>query len=370
MKQTLFNNVFLPLSLFVISLTTQGQDTASVHYEKAFQTLEAMLVEKEPATFKKAVLTAENAYFDSGLDTAYFNQQLNILVRLTRAFIEAHREGFIYKGGDREKVLIYAGVYKVMTDTLPIILELGDTVYHLPFHYDFEDIAGHFNWTKMFVSKLVSSHTGNCHSLPYLYKILVEELGVKTHLALAPNHVYIKHRSQELGMYNTELTSGSFPIDAWLMASGYVHLDAIRNRLYMEALSDQQSIALCLVDLAQGYQHKYGMGDGQFILKCCETALKYYPNYINALLLKTDVLRTHWEALAQERNEASTKQEQEELTDTVLTAFNNMQELVGKIHDLGYRRMPDAMYLDWLNTLKTERDKYENPKINATFNNQ
>ena len=35
------------------------------------------------------------------------------------------------------------------------------------------------------------------------------------------------------------------------MASGYIHTDAIRNGVYMKALNDKESIALCLVDLAQ-----------------------------------------------------------------------------------------------------------------------
>gem|GEM_PF-4659315 len=42
------------------------------------------------------------------------------------------------------------------------------------------------------------------------------------YLAMAPNHTYIKLRSDKNGWYNTELTSASFPIDSWLMVSGYI----------------------------------------------------------------------------------------------------------------------------------------------------
>ncbi|HLW39763.1 MAG TPA: hypothetical protein VKX31_05175, partial [Brumimicrobium sp.] len=38
-----------------------------------------------------------------------------------------------------------------------------------------------------------------------------------------------------------------------------------------------------------------------------------------------------------------------------------------KIHELGYRQMPEEMYLNWLVSLYHERDKYQNKKIN-TFN--
>jgi len=37
------------------------------------------------------------------------------------------------------------------------------------------------------------------------------------------------------------------------------------------------------------------------------------------------------------------------------------------IHELGYRQMPEDMYLNWLVSLKEEKDKYANKKIN-TFN--
>ena len=84
----------------------------------------------------------------------------------------------------------------------------------MPYSYDFDDPFGHKDWDNMFVSKLLNTGKGNCHSLPYLYKIIAEELGISAHLALAPNHIYIKHKNEKDGWYNTELTSGIFPIDA------------------------------------------------------------------------------------------------------------------------------------------------------------
>jgi hypothetical protein len=49
-----------------------------------------------------------------------------------------------------------------------------------------------------------------------------------------------------------------FPIDAWLMASGFIHLSSIQNAIYMDTLSTKQSIAACMVDLAQGYEKAVG----------------------------------------------------------------------------------------------------------------
>ena len=81
----------------------------------------------------------------------------------------------------------------------------------------------------MFVSTLMVTCKGNCHSLPLFYKLLTEELGEKSWLALAPNHAYIKLHNQADGWYNVELTSGQFPTDVWIKASGYIHTDVFET---------------------------------------------------------------------------------------------------------------------------------------------
>jgi hypothetical protein len=208
---------------------------------------------------------------------------------------------------------------------------------------------GKEDWTKTFVSKLLVTHQGNCHSLPYLYKILADEMGAKAWLSLAPNHIYIKNQSQKISWYNTELTSATFPIDAWLMASGYITYESVVNRVYMDTLGVKQSLALCLVDLAQGYQRKQVNYNPDFALKCVDLALQYYPQYINALLLKADILK-----------QLSVNKAQQDSQTT--------QELIGicdKIYDLGYREMPESMYLEWLSG-----DKYKAPDSVRTQNAQ
>jgi hypothetical protein len=119
----------------------------------------------------------------------------------------------------------------------------------------------------------------------------------------------------------------------------------------MDTLSQKQSIAACMVDLAQGYEKKIGISDGEFILAACDTALKYYPNFINALLVKAE---TKFQLL--DKSENLTK-EQFEIEKA------DLEQLYMKIHNLGYRQMPEKMYLEWLVSLKTESAKYQNTKL-------
>ncbi len=341
-----------------ISFSSKGQSVDEA-YKKALAKMECMLDGGCTLSFKDAVFLSENAFFEDRLNRQKFEFDINMLALLARQFI-ASRE-LTYTREDKHEVEKYAALFSIMTDTLPVMV--GDTIFeHLPYRYDFNDIWGHKEWSNMFVTKLLATKSGNCHSMPYLYKIMADELDAKAHIAVAPNHFYIKHRSKANGWYNTELTSGIFPIDAWLMASGYIHLDAIVNRLYMEALNDTQSIALCIIDLAKGYQKKAGANaDPEFILKCCDIALKAHPTYVNALLLQAETEKLKFDAMMKEQNVTYPKEilwhkEAKEV-------FERMKNQYRKIHELGYRRMPEDMYLNWLVTLKEEKSRFENTEV-------
>lgn len=310
-----------------------------------------MLVNDNKFSFKKAVLSVENAYLDDQLDTVFIDKKLKIMYNISKSLIENHI--LEYQENDGVKVSKWASVYQIMCDTIP--LEINGKLYkHNPFGYNFNDVFGRENRENLFVSKLLQSHKGNCRSLPYLYKILCEELGVNAHLALAPNHIYIKHQNKKNGWYNTELTSGIFPVDAWIMASGYVHLDAITNGVYMKALNNKESIALLLIDLADNYNVKIPNNDGVFVLQCCELAIANFPHFANALILKAETIKKR---IKEEPDEDKSNQQR--------TDLENQYKF---IHKIGYRHMPEEMYINWLISLKKERDKYENKKIN-TFNN-
>lgn len=340
--------LFLSL-LSTFCATAQNQEKL---FEQSYALLNSMIVNESNYSFKKAVFSAENAYLDGKLDTLYVNRQIKFLKGLSNSLVQNRFLAYVEK--DKPTVNKWASVYQIMCDTIPI--NINDTIYkYSPFGYDFKDVFGHQTRENLFVSKLLETRKGNCRSLPYLYKILCEELGTEANLALAPNHVYIKHKNIKDGWYNTELTSGIFPIDAWIMASGFVHLDAITNGVYMKALNNKESIAVVLIDLAENYNTKFPNNDGTFILKCCETAIATYPNFATALILQAE---TH-------------KKQLDKITDktTFDIAFKKLEKEYGHIHKIGYRNMPENMYLNWLVSLKEERSKYENKKLN-TFTKQ
>src|SRR5690554_6947631 len=239
------------LFLFCFCAVAQKQGE---RFAQSYVLLDAMLNNEVEYSFKDAVFSVENAYLDGKLDKTEFEKEISVYVNLCNSLLKNRL--LEYGEKDRETVNKWAAVFTVMTDSIPLYIQDEQYVY-TPFSYDFKDVFGHHDKENLFVSKLLKTRKGNCRSLPYLYKILAEELEVNANLALAPNHVYIKHNSERHGWYNTELTSGIFPIDAWIMTSGFVHVDAITNGVYMKALNNKESIAVLLVDLAENYNAKF-----------------------------------------------------------------------------------------------------------------
>lgn len=329
--------------IFAISMGIIPPLRSQAAYFKEQLTLTNMLSGKDSLNIQKAVFAVENAFYNDKLNEKFFNLQIDQYTNFCQRIMQS---GDIrYEGkGDEQAAKTQCAVFVFMTDSIPV--QSGDTItWHLPFKYNFDDYAGREDWSNMFVSRMMQTGKGNCHSMPLLYKLIMDRLGEKCWLSLAPNHMYIKAWNKRAGWYNIELTCADFPTDAWLTASGYIHLDAIRNGIYMDTLSVKQSVALCLTDLAQGYLNKYGIGDGHFINQCCDLTLQYYPDYINALLLKARI------AAEQYKHDKSTVLKQE------------MDLLYSRIHQLGYRKMPTEMYLNWLYSLNEYSNEYRIKKI-------
>jgi hypothetical protein len=327
------------------------KDSTFQIYQYALNQLNLLAQDNGPKNFKKAVLTVEDAYLGNSLDYSAFCTKIEQMVVLMKAWIVSNplKE---YRYEDSIDFTKNFAIFTIMKDSIKVLDQKNGQEYStIPLVYDFQDYDGARDWTKMFVTKLLYTYSGNCHSLPYLYKILADEIGAHCWIALSPNHSYIQNRCKKIGWYNTELTSGCFPIDAWIMASGYLPVQAVQSGIYMDTLSNQQSIALCILDLAKGYEHKTSNYWDGFILKCCDLSLLYFPLNVQALLLKAETLKHVYQ------------RQHGRLRSQAKRTFSEMQSIYLKLFDLGYREMPDGMYMQWLQSVVKESDKYANKKI-------
>jgi len=345
--------LFILISLcFQANAQVLSTDTA---YQRTYIIISNMLAGAEQLSFKRAVFFTENTYWGNSLSYSGFEKDIEQAVSLIRRWIKANPFRY-YHESDSVSVVKSGGIYAFLKDTITIHYDDNVNEIRYPFTYDFEDFFGKDDWTKMFVTKLLASGSGNCHSLPYLFKILADELGVASvWLSFAPNHIYLRNRCKKIGWYNTELTSGQFPLDAWVMASGYVSTDAIRSGIYMDTLSTKQAVANCAVDLAKGYERKYKLYTDSFIVRCCDLALKYHPNNINAIIYKAETLKKMY-FLYQKDNPSM-----------AITVYADMEKLYVRALDLGYKEMPEKMYREWLSSMAQQKNKYDNKKVSEAI---
>lgn len=236
--------------------------------------------------------------------------------------------------------------------------------------YDMEDFWGEKDWTKMFVTKLIYTQSGNCHSLPALYKILADELNVSAWLALAPNHTYIKQWNDKTGWYNTELTTGQFPFDHDIKFNSYIKTEAIAAGVYMDTLSVKENIAYVITDLAHGFTKKFGFDDTATPLRWLETAIQYFPDYVNALILKAELQKKEYEKLMKDKktNHFTDLWKDVEMKNK----FNMLEQSYYNIHQIGHRRMPKEMYLNWLFRVQNDTTRkpfhFETPQPFKQYN--
>ena len=163
-----------------------------------------------------------------------------------------------------------------------------------PFTYDFEDFSGADDYTKLFVTKVMRTHSGQCRSLPMYYMVLAEAIGAEAHITFAPQHLFIRHRDEQdpAKWVNVELTTQSLSREIFYIENFGISDNAIRNKVYLYPLSDRETIAYLLSELAAAYGRRFGRHD-DFILRCTRKALDYYPQNTLALQLKGNTLNAN-----------------------------------------------------------------------------
>ena len=309
-----------------------GQAEHRKLYEQAFDEQHRMLKGELPIDFKRAVYITENAYHNGTLNYDSFKSEITQTGNQLKNLIR-QRKLTGYKTAGNWAVFTY------MTDSLPIN-------NYTPCTYDFDDFMGEKDWTKMFTTKLMRTKSGNCHSLPYYYKVLCEEIGATAHLTLAPNHIYIKHIDEKGQWTNVELTNGGFPRDQWIIKQMAISVEAIKNEIYMKPLTQKESIALTMFDLASSYDFQFGIDS--FYLSVVDTALIYFPKCVPLLMSKANYYA----------KTGMKEQKKNNPNQTILKEMYDNQELVyQQINNLGHKEMPIELYEQWVQSVENEKQK-------------
>lgn len=332
-------------------LPSQANIPGAGYFRKASEKLNQMLNGAIPMNLKQAIFEIENAYFGGKLDYQKFDKEIQDLITIAK--LKAAQDGYNWNNSQTRNIMLF----RVMADTLKVKLPSQENyITSYPMRYDFDDYMGKKDWSKMFISKLLASKSGQCHSLPLLYLILCEETGTKANLAFSPSHTYAKFKDQSGNWHNLELTNGHIVSDAFIIGSGYITAEALKNRIYMEPLTDKQTIAQCLADLAKEYAQKYGYDN--FVLQCVDSTLKYDQTNIFARQIKSDYQTLRFNYVV--------NQVRRPKPDILKTHFPKIYQLLEErnqtyqfIDASGYQEMPEQVYREWLNSVNKEKEKQE-----------
>jgi hypothetical protein len=245
-------------------------------------------------------------------------------------------------------------LHQYFSDTIWYKSKSGKAV-HYPYMYDFEDYMGKSDWTKMFVTKLLNKRSGQCHSMPLLYCILSEEMNSGATLAFSPQHTYVKFKDDKGRWCNLELTNGKITSDAWILGSGYIKSEAIRNGVYMQPLTKKQVMASCLFDLAQGYTIKYGYDN--FSLQMINKVLELDSANIHAWMFKADYYTNLFNYIAHQYGKPKLTTLQKD--PKAMQIYNIRNIMYAKLDNIGYAEMPAEAYQQWLGSVNAEQQKRE-----------
>ena len=155
-----------------------------------------------------------------------------------------------------------------------VIYESGDWNGRRPFAYDHADPLGQ-NVRNKLISTYLATRRGNCVSMPILFLIVAERMGLNLALSTAPLHIFLRHADEGGREINLEATSGALPArTAWYRRNLPMTDRAIESGLYMRTLTRREAVAHMASTVVD-----FLMGEGRFqeAIQVGELMLRAFP---------------------------------------------------------------------------------------------
>jgi regulator of sirC expression with transglutaminase-like and TPR domain len=150
-----------------------------------------------------------------------------------------------------------------------------------PFAYNPEYPLGTHIPDKLLCNYL-KNRLGNCVSMPVLFLILAERLGLDMALATAPRHVLVRHHSESGGIGNLETTSGAYPARLeWFRHNMPMTDRALESGLYMRSLSRREGVAAMAATVVE---HLWAQRRCSDVIETGRVLLAHNPRDASALI--------------------------------------------------------------------------------------
>lgn len=163
------------------------------------------------------------------------------------------------------------------------VYEAGPWNEGKPFQYDLADPLGENPASRKLI-RYIETRRGNCVTMPILFLLLGERLGLKMTLAEAPLHLFVKYTDDDGKTWNLEATSGAgFTRDLWYRERLPMTDRAVANGVYLRALSREETVATMAAFLVE---YHLAADDYEKAVAIADVILRHYPNSAYVLAKK------------------------------------------------------------------------------------
>jgi len=164
-----------------------------------------------------------------------------------------------------------------------LLYEPGSWNEHKPFAYDQGDPDGKFIPNKL-LHNYLKTRRGQCVSMPALFLILGDRLGLDVALVAAPEHLLVRFTDGNGDGGNIETTSGGHPArDSWVREQFRIGDRAIASGIYLRPLSKREEIAMLAGTIAE---HLFEQRRFEEVLPLAKMILKHHPLYAEMIVLQ------------------------------------------------------------------------------------
>ncbi len=162
------------------------------------------------------------------------------------------------------------------------LYEAGPWNSNQPFRYDLDgDPMGHDIQNKLLPTYLATKR-GNCVSMPLLFIVLGQKLGIDVTAAAAPEHVFVKYRDETDRYFNLEATSGAgVTSDVWIRSQMPMTDQAVANGIYLRPLSKKETVIVMLDTLMESYRER---GQYDDVISLGKLVLEHSPRDVTSML--------------------------------------------------------------------------------------
>lgn len=318
-------------------------------FYNTLQYLTDMLAGKKTLSIAEAYFAVENAYGNCYLTKQEYDNIIFQSVDFIKTWIR--QNGLDLKNNYH----VHYAIKQFLSESLTItenkkgkdLKVATQSVTHLSFFYDFNDYLCAADMRNSFVTKCLATGFGQCASMPVVYLILAEKLGVKAYLSTAPQHSFIKHPDDSGHIRNYEPTSNWELSDKWYKEWLFISARAVNTGLHLDTLNSKQVVANCIFNLALLSIKADLVDRDNLILDCLNAGNPYFPRRNNLLSLSLQGMYFK-KMLSESMSKHYVKISNIEKVPEVKAYRQKYLENEAFLTNLGYQDIPEGMYEEML----------------------